>query len=128
MFRISGDAYLWEDPSDEKETEIIKKTAETIYKYDMDLVAILILESIKPLASVGGQFARYVVTPFIPFIGDNSSPFFATFQDKNNVERLIQTLEEKGRKDEEEKKRLKQAMKAENKESPKKGWRKYLPF
>ena len=119
---------MWEDPSDEKETEIIKNTAETIYKYDMDLVAILILESIKPLASVGGQFARYVVAPFIPFIGDNSSPFFATFQNKNNVERLIQTLEEKGRKDEEEKKRLKQARKAENKESPKKGWRKYLPF
>ena len=119
---------MWEDPSEEKETEIIKKTAETIYKYDMDLVAILILESIKPLASVGGQFARFVVAPFIPFIGDNSSPFFATFQDKNNVERLIQTLEEKGRKDEEEKKRLKKAMKEENKESPKKGWRKYLPF
>ena len=69
-----------------------------------------------------------MVAPFVPFIGDNSSPFFATFQDKNNVERLIQTLEEKGRKDEEEKKRLKQARKAEKEESPKKGWRKYLPF
>ena len=119
---------MWKDPSDDKENEIIKSTAETIYKYDMNLVAILFLESIKPLASVGGQFARYLVAPFIPFIGEKSMPFFATFQNKNNVERLIQTLEEKGRQEKEEKKRLKQARKAEEGESPKKGWRKYLPF
>ena len=119
---------MWEDPSDEKENEIIKRTAETIYKYDMDLVAILILESIKPLVSIGGQFARYMVAPFVPFIGEKSFPFFATFQNKNNVERLILTLEEKGKQEEEEKKRLKQARKAEEGEFPKKGWRKYLPF
>ena len=71
---------MWEDPSDEKEEKIIKRTAETIYKYDMDLVAILFLESMKPLASVGGQLARYMVAPFIPFIGDKSLPFFATFR------------------------------------------------
>jgi hypothetical protein len=119
---------LWEDPSDEKEEKIIKRTAETIYKYEMDLVAILFLESMKPLASVGGQLARYMVAPFIPFIGDKSLPFFATFQNKENVERLIKELEEKGKQEEEEKKRLKQARKAEEGESPKKGWRKYLPF
>lgn len=119
---------MWEAPSDEKEEKIIKRTAETIYKYDMDLVAILFLESMKPLASVGGQLARYMVAPFIPFIGDKGLPFFATFQNKENVERLIKELEEKGRQEEEEKKRLKQARKAEEGESPRKGWRKYLPF
>ena len=119
---------MWEDPSPGKEDEIINRSAEIIYKYEMDLVAILILETMKPLASVGGQFARYVVAPFIPFVGGKSLPYLATFQDKNNVERLIQKLEEKGRKDEEEKKRLKQAIKGEREESPKKGWRKYLPF
>ena len=119
---------MWEDPSDEKEEKIIKRTAETIYKYEMDLVAILFLESMKPLASVGGQLARYMVAPFVPFIGDKSLPFLATFQNKENVERLIKELEEKGRQEEEEKKRLKQARKAEEGESPRKGWRKYLPF
>jgi hypothetical protein len=119
---------LWEDPSDDEENEIIKSTAETIYKYDMDLVAILILESMKPLASIGGQFARYMVAPFVPFIGEKSFPIIATFQNKNNVERLILTLEERGKQEEEEKKRLKQARKAEERESPKNGWRKYFPF
>lgn len=119
---------MWEDPSDDEEDKIIKKAAETIYKYDMDLVAILILESMKPLASVGGQLARYMVAPFVPFIGDKSMPYLATFQNKENVERLIRELEEKGKKEEEEKKRLKQARKAEEGESPKKGWRKFLPF
>lgn len=119
---------MWEDPSSDKEDEIINRSAEIIYKYEMDLVAILFLETMKPLASVGGQFARYMVAPFIPFVGDKSLPYLATFQDKNNVERLIQKLEEKGKKEEEEKKRLKQARKAEEGESPKKGWRKYFPF
>ncbi len=50
----------------------------------------------------------------------------ATFQNKENGGRLIRELEEKG--EEEEKKRLKQARKAEEGASPKKGWRKFLPF
>lgn len=92
----------------------------------MDLVAILILESMKPLASVGGQFARYVVAPFIPFIGDRSMPYFATFQNKENVEKLLKEIEELSRKDEEEKKQQREAKKKEG--SRKEGWRRYLPF
>ena len=92
----------------------------------MDLVAILVLESMKPLASVGGQFARYVVAPFIPFIGDKSLPYLATFQNKENVEKLLKEIEELSRKDEEEKKRQREAKKKEG--YTKKGWRRFLPF
>lgn len=112
---------MWDEPSSEEEDEIIKHVAETIYKYDMDLVAILFLESIKPLASVGGQLARYIVAPFIPFVGERSIPYLATFQNKENIERLIRRLEEKSKQEENEKKKGK-------KHSEKRGWRRFLPF
>ncbi len=98
---------MWDDPSDQEKDEMIKKAAETIYKYDMDLVAILILESMKPLASVGGQLSRFMVAPFIPFIGDKSMPYLATFQNKENVERLISLLEDMSREDAKRNKRKK---------------------
>jgi len=117
---------MWDNPSDKEKDEMIKKAAETIYKYDMDLIAILVLESIKPLASVGGQLSRFMIAPFIPFIGDRSMPYLATFQNKENVERLIQELEERGK--QEEKIRRKKARAVEEGKSPKKGWRRFFPF
>ena len=118
---------MWEDPSEKEKDEMIKKAAETIYKYDMDLVAILVLESIKPLASVGGQLGRYMVAPFIPFVSDKTLPYFATFQDKENVERLIKELEEYGRKEDELRKKMKEE-RAEKGSEKKSWWRRILPF
>lgn len=117
---------MWDEPSDKEKEEMIKNVAETIYKYDMDLVAILVLESMKPLASVGGQLSRFMVAPFIPFIGDRSIPYLATFQNKDNVEKLIQELEE--REKQEDNRRQKKARAEEEGKSPKKGWRSFLPF
>jgi hypothetical protein len=119
---------MWEDPSDKEKDEMIKKAAEAIYKYDMDLVAILVLETIKPLASVGGQLGRYLVAPFIPFVSDRTIPYLATFQEKENVERLIKELEERGRQEEGLRKKLKEAERAEKGVEKKSGWRRFLPF
>lgn len=115
---------LWDEPSSEEEEEIIKRFAETIYKYDMDLVAILFLESIKPIASIGGQITRYMVAPFIPFLGEKSMPYLATFQNKENLEKLIQELERLSKQEKMEK----DMRKEQGIETQKKGWRRYLPF
>jgi len=112
---------MWDEPTPEEKEDIIKRVADAIYKYDMDLVAILFLESIKPLASVGGQLARYMLAPFVPFVGERSMPYLATFQEKENLEKLIKVLEERGKKDEAEGRE--QSSKAQ-----KKGWRRLLPF
>lgn len=119
---------MWDEPKPEEEDEIIRRVAETIRKYDMDLVAILFLESIKPLASVGGQLARYMVAPFVPFVGERSMPYLATFQRKENVEKLIRQLEERSKQEEMEREKEKEAKEEEGGGSPKKGWRRFLPF
>lgn len=99
---------LWDEPTAEEQELIIKRVAETIYKYDMDLVAILFLESIKPLTTVGGQLARFLIAPFIPFIGEKSIPYLATFEKRENLEKLIRLLEERSKQDEAEKKEIKE--------------------
>jgi len=98
---------MFEEPKPEDQEKIIEKAAETIYKYDMDLVAILVLESIKPLATIGSQMTRYMIAPFVPFIGERSIPYLATFESKQNVEKLIKLLEERSRKDESDQKNRK---------------------
>ena len=113
---------MWDNPSDKEKDEMIKKAAETIYKYDMDLIAILVLESIKPLASVGGQLSRFMIAPFIPFIGDRSMPYLATFQNKENVERLIRILEDKSQEDE------RKTAEARKEKKQGGGWRRYVPW
>jgi len=119
---------MWEEPKPEEQEAIIKRVAETIYKYDMDLVAILMLESIKPLATVGSQLARFVVAPFIPFVGEKSMPYLATFERKENVEKLIRVLEERGKKDEAEERGEKGRRKEQSNKAQKKGWRRLLPI
>jgi hypothetical protein len=115
---------MWEEPEPEKQEAIIKRMAEIIYKYDMDLGAIFLLEAIKPFASVGSQLVRFMVAPFIPFVGEKSIPYLATFERKENVEKLIRLIEERSR--EEDRKKREEEKKVEA--TPKKGWRRFLPF
>ena len=92
---------MFEEPTPEEEEEIIRSVAEHIFRNDMDLVAILFLESFKPLASVYGPMARFMVGPFLPVYGDEAMRYIAVFQDKQNLEKLIGLLEEKSKEDSE---------------------------
>jgi hypothetical protein len=113
---------MWEEPDPEKQEAIIKKMAEFIYKYDMDLGAILLLEVIKPFSSIGSQLARYMVAPFIPFIGEESMPYFATFENKQNVEKLIRMIEERSMDDERKRKEEEDRVGI----TPRRGWRRFF--
>jgi hypothetical protein len=64
-----------------------------------------------------------MVAPFIPFVGEKSIPYLATFENKENVEKLIRLIEERT---EEDRKRREEEKKVEA--TPKKGWRRFLPF
>jgi hypothetical protein len=113
---------IFDEPSTDESEKIIMDLANSIFDYDMDLVAILFLETFKPFVSVYGQMGRFMVAPFLPLVGDSSMKYLATFQNKENLEKLISELERKSREDE-------AAEREQRKNMPKKtGWRKYLPF
>lgn len=57
--------------SPEDEERMINMIAEGVHKYGMDLPAILMLESFKPLAYIGGVMGRFFLSPFLPFFGEN---------------------------------------------------------
>jgi len=122
----------------EDEEEMIRKAAKKIHDYGMDLPAVLFLQSFKPLAYAGGQLGRFMIFPFLFFIGGDISrsgeKFFSIFEQRDNVEKLIRLIEEKA-KEEDAKKAgegdMEKAREGEQtKEGPprKRGWRRFLPF
>jgi uncharacterized membrane protein len=136
-------AYLFDatEMTEEEVDEIIEKAAEKIHKYGMNTVAILALESVKPLAYVGGEMSRLMIAPFLAAFGPDTDmlgeKLIYVFEDRRNLDKLIDRLEEisrendrkKAEKKAEEKERsAEKNSKAGKKEKPKKSWRDWLPF
>lgn len=99
----------------EEETELIEQVARKIHEYEMETVAILLLESSKPLVWVGGEMGRFFITPFVPIISDKwgvkSEKFFLIFEKRDNVERLLKRLEQLSMEDDAKKRAAKKAAK-----------------
>jgi len=115
----------------EEEDELIRKAAEIIRRYGMEAAAILFIESVKPLAYIGGQMGRLFISPFLPIFGDaadiGGEKFLTVFEKRENVEKLLKLLEEKA-KEEPKKKEEKKLEGAPEEAKKKKGWRRILPY
>lgn len=122
---------FWDDEvTPEDEEAAIKKAVELIHKYGLDTIGIISLETVKPLAYIGGQLGRFTLAPILPFFGEKvgraGNTFFTVFEKRENVEKVIQLLEKKA---EEEKTTKKKTEFYDDEEAPKKkGWRRFLPF
>ncbi|MEM3055662.1 MAG: hypothetical protein QW639_00330 [Candidatus Bathyarchaeia archaeon] len=114
--------------SPEEEEEIIRKAADLIHRYGMDVAAILFIESIKPLTYIGGQMGRFFLSPFLPAFGERigrgGEKFFTVFEKRENVEKLLRLLEEKAKEEE----KPKEERRPEAQGEKKRGWRRFLPF
>lgn len=114
-------------PKDEE--EMIRKAADKIHEYGMDQVAVLFLQSFKPLTYVGGQMGRFMIFPFFYMLGggitQSAEKFFMIFENRNNVERLINLIE--GTSIEKDSERIRKRKEVDNARQ-KKGWRRFLPF
>jgi hypothetical protein len=136
-----------EERSEEEVDEIIRKTAEKIHQYGMETVAILTLESVKPLVYIGGEMSRLMISPFLPALGQNANELgenlINVFEERKNVEKLIVILEEMARgeygkeEDEQEagapeegkeKPEADEASEEQAEQKKKKSWRDWLPF
>jgi len=86
------------EPTPEEIEKILQEAYKKITKYKMETMAILTLESIKPLSYVGGELLRAALAPIIPVLGENmsslSEKILLVFEKRDNIERLIQMLEE----------------------------------
>lgn len=123
----------------EDEDEMIRKIAQKVHEHDLDMAAILMIESVKPFSYIGTQMGRFFFSPFLPLFGENigirGEKFFQIFEKRENVEKLIKaveelTLEEEERKETEKKEKLeRKGMETEIGETHnKKWWQRFLPF
>ena len=129
-----------EELTPEDVDDIVEWTAREIYRYGMETAAILFLESYKPMSRVGSSMGQVFLFPLLPLFGDGAvvkgDKFFRTFQEHENVEKLIQRLEDmaahgiepKENKTETEEQEEGEKETEEEPAQEKKGWRKYLPF
>ena len=116
---------IWETPKDKQE-EWIEKAFNLITKYEMDVPAVLFLESMKPLFWFGGQMSRIAVAPFMLAFWNDGFGLIHTFENRKNIEKLIKKIEEKNQREREEKDRKKaERIKSGVKEE---GWKKYFKF
>jgi len=124
----------------EDEDEMIMKIAQNIHKYGLDMAAILMIESVKPLSYVGLQMGRFFISPFLPAFGENigisGEKLFQIFEKHENAEKLIKAVEKLTREKEEQKK-IEKAKKLERKSVEKgtgevskkeSGLRRFFPF
>ena len=118
----------------EEEERLIHKIANKISEYGMNVPAILVLQSAKPLAYIGGELGVFFISPFLPVIGNKYSQYFEKaidiFEKEDNIEKLIVILEQKAV--EEESNRIKERDEKTNQKkvdkNKKLGWKRFVPF
>jgi hypothetical protein len=87
--------------SEGEEERIIERAAEIIHEYKMEVPAIMLLESSKPLAYIAGQMGRLYLAPYLPILKQDfnisGEKLLRIFEKRENIEKLIRLLEEKAR-------------------------------
>lgn len=87
------------ESSEKQKEEIIQKTYNYIERLGLELPAVLFFESVKPLLWVGGATARIFLGPFMLAFWDNGFVYINTFEERQNVEKLIKMIEDKQKKE-----------------------------
>jgi hypothetical protein len=98
--------YFEAEMTQKEEEEMIRKIAERIHDYGMDIPGTIILETIKPLSFIGSQMGHVFISPFLPILGVENGligeKLIRVFENRGNVDKILKHLErlsKEGRKD-----------------------------
>ena len=88
--------------------------------------AIVMIQSVKSISYFSAQMGRVFVSPFLPISDENlgvkGEKFLQIFENRDNIEKLINAIEEMAKAEEEKKSAEKETEKTPNK----KWWRRFL--
>lgn len=115
---------IWKDVQPEEEEELIHKAADLIEKHKMETLALLVLNTVKPLVYVGGELGRFFIAPLLPFLDHKADIFIHTFEQRENIDELISIIEKKMKEEDESKSEERKKAREEAKEgtAKKKRW------
>jgi len=80
--------------SSAEEERILNRVANEVMKMEMEQVAIMFLESVKPIVFIGSQMGQFFIAPFLSIFGNLGIDYIKFFEKRENVEKLLQKLEE----------------------------------
>lgn len=96
----------------ERRDEICQAMAERVAQFGMITPAIIFLEMHRPISFLGSQ-AMHFFSPIVGVFFNNFEEYAFFFEDRTNVDRLVQKLEELARKQDEEERVIKERFKAD---------------
>ncbi|UCE44167.1 MAG: hypothetical protein JSV57_01360 [Candidatus Bathyarchaeota archaeon] len=96
--------------SSERAEYLIEKLAKWIVNHRLETPAIMFLESVKPLSFIGSQMWLMYGVPMLGIVVDErqTSEFGLLFENRGNVEALIQKIEKLAREADEKRKKEKE--------------------
>ena len=97
---------IWKDVTPEEEERLIQRAADLVSNYEMETPALLVLNMIKPLVYVGGEMGRFFIAPLLPFLNHKADAFIHTFEQRKNIDKLIEIIEKKISKKDEKKRKI----------------------
>ena len=89
---------ITEGLSEERKNQLIEAMTRRVVEHGLIAPAIIFLESVKPLAKVGGYTLILFSAPVLGLFGINGYELVGFFSDRQNLERLIKRLEEVAKK------------------------------
>ena len=78
----------------EKEDELIEKAANWIAREGLEAPAVLLVQMLKPISTIGGDLALFFLAPYLPMLEEIGYEFIETFQKRENLEKLIRRVEQ----------------------------------
>lgn len=92
----------------EEEERIINRITDEVMKREFEGIAIMFLESIKPVSYIGSQMSMVLVAPFLSIFGGLGIDYIKFFEKHENVEKLLKRIEEEIKIRDEEKQKAKE--------------------
>jgi len=81
-----------------EEEQMVNAVAQWILRTKMETIAIIVLESLKPISSAGSQLVLFYIAPFLELFNIRGYRYAALFEKSENVEKLIKKIEEGSKK------------------------------
>jgi len=77
----------------DKERELIDKAARWIADSGLQAPIMMLMQTIKPLSTIGGELGYFFLAPFLPLLDEKGYEFLDTFEKRENIERVMRRVE-----------------------------------
>ena len=78
----------------DKERKLIENVAQRIVNSDTEFFALLLLQTIKPVAWISAELGYFFLAPFLPLLEDKGYELLDTFEERKNIEILLERVEQ----------------------------------